>query len=55
MEDFPATIEDLESWEVRPEEVEEIDTVILPMVNVEDIDEESVSESDEAMVPEEKE
>lgn len=55
MEDFPATLEDLESWEVRPEEVEEIATVILPVVNVEDVDEENVSESDEAMVPEEKE
>jgi len=55
MEDFPATIEDLESWEVKPEEVEEITTVTLPVVSVDDIEEENVFESDEDFVPEEQE
>ena len=54
MEDFPATIEDLESWEIKPEEVEEITTVILPVVNADDVEEENVFECDEDFIPEEQ-
>merc|ERR1712008_435554 len=51
MEDFPATIEDLESWEIKPEE---ITTVILPVVNADDVEEENVFECDEDFIPEEQ-